>query len=90
MNNKIALITGGSRGLGRDMALSFAKKGVDVVFTYHSNKQQAEGSRRKSTRSGKKHTSFSLMPEIGPDRRYVPARQPVWPWFPAWTKDRSA
>lgn len=36
-NNKIALITGGSRGLGRDMAINLAKKGIDVIFTYHSN-----------------------------------------------------
>ena len=40
--NKIALVTGGSRGLGKDMALSLAKKGIDVVFTYHSNKEEAE------------------------------------------------
>ncbi len=31
-NNKIALVTGGSRGLGKDMALSIAKKGVDVIL----------------------------------------------------------
>ncbi|MFX0555758.1 SDR family oxidoreductase [Maribacter sp. CXY002] len=40
--NKIALITGGSRGLGRDMALSMAKKGLDVIITYHNNKKAAE------------------------------------------------
>ena len=27
--NKIALVTGGSRGLGKNMALSIAKKGID-------------------------------------------------------------
>jgi len=40
--NKIALVTGGSRGLGKDMALSLAKKGLDVVLTYHSKKDEAE------------------------------------------------
>ncbi|WP_420400097.1 SDR family NAD(P)-dependent oxidoreductase [Flagellimonas sp.] len=42
MSTKIALITGGSRGLGRDMAIELAKKGLDVVITYHSNKTAAE------------------------------------------------
>jgi NAD(P)-dependent dehydrogenase (short-subunit alcohol dehydrogenase family) len=40
-NNKIALVTGGSRGLGRDMALSLAKKGIDVIITYNSKKEEA-------------------------------------------------
>jgi len=39
---KIALVTGGSRGLGKDMSLSFAKKGVDVMLTYHTKKEEAE------------------------------------------------
>lgn len=39
MKNKIAIITGGSRGLGKNTALALAKKGVDVIITYHS--QQA-------------------------------------------------
>lgn len=39
--NKIALITGGSRGLGRDMALSLAKKGVGVIITYQTKKDEA-------------------------------------------------
>ena len=39
---KIALVTGGSRGLGKDMALSLAKKGIDVLLTYHSKQEEAE------------------------------------------------
>lgn len=40
--NKIALVTGGSRGLGRDMAINLAKKGIDVVLTYKTGKQAAD------------------------------------------------
>ncbi|MEZ4794965.1 MAG: SDR family oxidoreductase [Flavobacteriaceae bacterium] len=39
--NKIALVTGGSRGLGKDMALSFAKNNIDVILTYHNSKSEA-------------------------------------------------
>ncbi|MCW3078243.1 MAG: family oxidoreductase, partial [Bacteroidetes bacterium] len=42
-NKKIALITGSSRGLGKDMALCLAKKNVDIVITYATNKDAAEG-----------------------------------------------
>ncbi|KOS05749.1 short-chain dehydrogenase [Flavobacterium akiainvivens] len=41
-NKKIALVTGGSRGLGKNMALAIAKKGIDVVLTYNSNNEEAE------------------------------------------------
>ncbi|HTA64498.1 MAG TPA: SDR family oxidoreductase [Xanthomonadaceae bacterium] len=38
----IALITGGSRGLGRSMALHLAAKGSDVILTYRSNRTEAD------------------------------------------------
>ena len=41
MSTKIALVTGGSRGLGKDMALSIARKGLDVIITYRSKKEEA-------------------------------------------------
>lgn len=41
MSQKKAIITGGSRGLGRDMALNLAKDDVDIIFTYHSNEAKA-------------------------------------------------
>ncbi len=39
---KTALVTGGSRGLGKDMALQLANKGFDVAITYHSQQAEAE------------------------------------------------
>ncbi len=42
MKNKIALVTGGSRGLGKDMALSLSKVGIDVILTYNTKKTEAE------------------------------------------------
>jgi NAD(P)-dependent dehydrogenase (short-subunit alcohol dehydrogenase family) len=38
---KIALITGASRGLGKNTALTLAKKGVDVIVTYHNSEVEA-------------------------------------------------
>ncbi len=39
--SRIALVTGGSRGLGRNMALRLAQDGIDVILTYHSRKDEA-------------------------------------------------
>ncbi len=38
---RIALITGGSRGLGKSMALHLADRGVDVIVTYKSGERAA-------------------------------------------------
>lgn len=40
--NKIVLVTGGSRGLGKNAAIHLAKKGLDVILTYQSKKEDAE------------------------------------------------
>lgn len=40
--NKIALVTGGSRGLGKDMALNLAKNGIDVIITYNTAQKEAD------------------------------------------------
>lgn len=49
---QIALITGGSRGLGRNTAVNLARRGVGVVLTYHSNPTQAESAVAEITAAG--------------------------------------
>lgn len=41
MTQRIALVTGGSRGLGKNAALKLAAKGTDIILTWHSNPQAA-------------------------------------------------
>ena len=57
---KIALITGGSRGLGRNTALALARNGVDIVFTYHSKRGEAEAVSAEIERLGRKSVHFRL------------------------------
>ncbi|RYZ27716.1 MAG: SDR family oxidoreductase [Sphingobacteriales bacterium] len=57
---KIALITGGSRGLGKDMALSIAKKGLDVVITYNSKKDEATAVANQVRELGQKAAVLQL------------------------------
>jgi NAD(P)-dependent dehydrogenase (short-subunit alcohol dehydrogenase family) len=58
--NKIALITGASRGLGKNMALAIAKKGIDVVLTYHTNKEAADDVVAEIESLGQKAVAFQL------------------------------
>ncbi|TMU56942.1 SDR family NAD(P)-dependent oxidoreductase [Flagellimonas algicola] len=60
MSTKIALITGGSRGLGRDMAIELAKKGLDVVITYHSNETAANSTINEIEAIGRKGVALQL------------------------------
>jgi NAD(P)-dependent dehydrogenase (short-subunit alcohol dehydrogenase family) len=38
---KIAIVTGGSRGLGRNTVVHLAKRGVSSIFTYRTNQAEA-------------------------------------------------
>jgi len=58
--NKIALITGGSRGLGRNIALSLARKGNDVVLTYRQNKEEGETVVAEIEKLGRKAVALRL------------------------------
>ena len=42
MTQRIAIVTGGSRGLGKNAALKLAERGIGIILTYHSQRQEAE------------------------------------------------
>jgi 3-oxoacyl-[acyl-carrier protein] reductase len=54
LDNKIALVTGGSRGIGKAIALAFAAAGAHVAFTYKSATAAAEETVKAIEASGKK------------------------------------
>ncbi|MGL2965908.1 SDR family NAD(P)-dependent oxidoreductase [Flavobacterium sp. XGLA_31] len=58
--SKIALVTGGSRGLGRAMVLSLAKNGNNIIFTYHSNKEEADNVIAEIISLGQKAVAYPL------------------------------
>jgi NAD(P)-dependent dehydrogenase (short-subunit alcohol dehydrogenase family) len=60
MTEKIAIITGGSRGLGRNTAINLAKRGVDLIFTWRVNEQEAESLIRECEALGRRAAGFRL------------------------------
>jgi NAD(P)-dependent dehydrogenase (short-subunit alcohol dehydrogenase family) len=59
-SRKIILVTGGSRGLGKDMAINIAKRGMDVIITYRGNKEGADETIQRVKESGGKAIALSL------------------------------
>jgi NAD(P)-dependent dehydrogenase (short-subunit alcohol dehydrogenase family) len=60
MEGRVAIITGGSRGLGRNSSINLARRGVDVIFTYHAKRQEAEDLVREMEGMGRKAATFQL------------------------------
>ena len=58
--NKIVLVTGGSRGLGKNMATHLAKKGLDVILTYNKKKEEALAVVSEIEQSGQKAAALPL------------------------------
>lgn len=57
---KIALVTGGSRGLGKSMALHLAQSGTDTIITYHTKKEEAESVVAEIRQMGRKSVAMQL------------------------------
>lgn len=57
---KIALVTGASRGLGRNTALNIARRGADVIITYQSREQEAQAVVTQIRAMGRKAVALQL------------------------------
>jgi NAD(P)-dependent dehydrogenase (short-subunit alcohol dehydrogenase family) len=85
-NTKIAIVTGGSRGIGRNTVLSLAKRGVDIVFTYHSHQTEAESLIREVEAMGKRAAAFRL--DMGDLRMFDGFARDVRKTLQSWGQER--
>lgn len=60
MAQKIVVVTGGSRGLGKNMVLQLAQKGLDVILTYNSKKEEALEVVKEIEQYGRKAAAIQL------------------------------
>src|ERR1700744_871877 len=54
ISDKKAVITGGHRGIGRAVALAFAREGADVLISYYNEHEDAEKTKQIVEHAGRK------------------------------------
>ncbi|MPS47550.1 SDR family oxidoreductase [Methylobacillus sp.] len=80
--SKIAMITGGSRGLGRNMALHLARKGVDSIITYRNGREQADAVVAEIGELGAKAAALQL--DVGDSSSFAAFAAEVRPVLQQW------
>ena len=55
-NRKVAIVTGGTRGMGQAVSITLAKAGMDVIALYRSNELSAKETKQKMDEYGGSHT----------------------------------
>jgi NAD(P)-dependent dehydrogenase (short-subunit alcohol dehydrogenase family) len=84
--NKVAIITGGSRGLGRTTAVNLARRGVDVIFTYRAKQDEANSLIREIEAMRRKAAAFRL--DTGDTRAFDGFFSEVRKTLRSWGHDR--
>lgn len=82
----IALVTGGSRGLGRSTVLALAARGVDSVFTFNTNRSAADEVVALAERAGARATALQL--DTGETGRFAAFADEVRQVLGSWGTDR--
>lgn len=86
MTDKIAIITGGSRGLGRSTAINLARRGVDILFTYRADQDSAASATREIEAMGRRAAAYRL--DTGDIRAFDVFTAEVRNTLQTWGRDR--
>jgi NAD(P)-dependent dehydrogenase (short-subunit alcohol dehydrogenase family) len=82
----IALITGGSRGLGKSMALCLADRGVDVILTYHTAATEAREVAAQIEAKGRRAAALAL--DVRKSGGFAGFAETVRATLGGWQRDR--
>ncbi|MDR8726297.1 SDR family NAD(P)-dependent oxidoreductase [Burkholderia pseudomultivorans] len=83
---KIAIVTGGSRGLGRNTVLHLAARGVRSIFTYRANRAEADQVLARTAEAGQ--PAIALQLDTGDIGSFGPFAEQVREALGAWGADR--
>lgn len=86
MTDKTAIITGGSRGLGRNTAVNLARRGVDILFTWRADQKEAASLIREVEGLGRKAAGFRL--DTGDTRAFDAFVTEVRSTLQSWGRNR--
>jgi NAD(P)-dependent dehydrogenase (short-subunit alcohol dehydrogenase family) len=83
---RIAIITGGSRGLGRSMALHLARDGADIILTYQQNEAAARDTVAVIEALGRRAVALNL--DVADSRTFASFAQQVDATLAGWGRER--
>ena len=64
LTGKIALVTGAGRGIGAEIARTFAREGAAVIINYNGSKERAEKWQQRSSQQVEKQKFISAMSQM--------------------------
>lgn len=87
MTQRIALVTGGSRGLGKNTVLALAERGIDAIFTYRQRDDDAQRVVEEAAQRGA--TAVALALDMGNSSTFATfAQQVVQTLQDVWQRER--